>query len=256
MSMFSGLFGGSSSGGISHGANGPTAIQPNPTAATQQPTSNTQQPAGQQQTANDQQQQSPADSSLDSLKAFWQPVVDAEGKPVAAQVDPTAATLFSFDPKVVQESSRKLDFTSGLDPELVTKALGGDQAAFMATLNHAVQNAVTAVTLNTGNMINQGVNTNNQRFKELLPTQIKRVQLDQTTSANPIFQHDAVAPLVNALKSMHFAKNPNANPADVQAQVEGLLQGLSTAVYETTAPGIASKKAATAGEQDWSSFLD
>lgn len=243
MSVFGNLFG--NGGGISHGANGPQPVAVTPTQQSATPNTSTAPAAT----------ETPQGSPLDALKAFWDTPKDAEGKPLAPEVDPTSTDIFNFDPVKVSESARKLNFTSDLNPELVQKALGGDAQAFMDVLNHATQTAFTAATLNTGKLINQSHNTNNQRVKSTLPTSIKQVQLDQTATTNPILQHEAAQPLVAALKKMAFAKDPSANPADVTRSVEALLVGLGTAMADATPEAATRRSVAKAGEQDWSSFL-
>lgn len=247
--LFGGIFGGGN-GGIVHG-NGATQaspvsqqVQAAPVAAPAVAGAPEHQVAAK-----------PEGSSLDKLTSFWDTLKDGDGKPVAPAADPTQQSIYNFDPAKVSESARTLDFTSGLDPELVTKALSGDAGAFLQAINHATQTAFAAATINTGKLINEGHVTNNERFKSTLPTQIKKVQLAQTATTNPILQHPAAQPLVEALKSMAFAKNPNANPADVTASVEALLIGLGTAAAENTPEAIQKKQVTAAGEQDWSSFM-
>lgn len=248
MSIFSGLFGGTS--GISHGAGGSTALNQMPQQ--QQPAA---QPAQVPDPATQQAATAAASSPLDALKSFWDTPKDAEGNPLQHAADPTSTDIFNFDPTKVSESARKLNFTSDLNPELVQKALGGDTQAFMDVINHATQTAFTAATLNTGKLINQSHVTNNQRVKTSLPTAIKRVQLDQTQTTNPVLQHEAALPLVAALKRAAFERNPNADPSDVTAQVESLLLGLGTAMAEATPAAQQQRTAAKAGETDWSAFL-
>ena len=247
MSIFGNIFG-NGNGGIAHSSGGSAQLPPAPA-----PQVGEQQTAAPAPTAAPAQQQS---SPLDSLKAFWDTPVDAEGKPVAAPADLTATDIFNFDPAKVTESAGKLNFTANVDPELVSKALGGDQQAFMDVINKATQNAFAAATLNTGKLINQGHVTNNSRFSSTLPTQIRKVQLEQTETTNPILQHAAAQPLVAALKSMAFAKNPNANPVDVTKQVEALMVGLGTAIADATPESTQRKEAAKAGEADWSNYLE
>lgn len=247
--IFSGLFGGA--GGTSHGANGATPIPAFQAPAGAAPVmGGNQQPTGTQPAAP-----TTPDSPLDSLKSFWDTPKDAEGKEVQPTADPLSQSIYNFDPKKITDSARKLDFTSGMNPETITKALGGDPQAFMDAINHAAQTAFAAATLNTGKLINDGHTTNNQRFASTLPTQIKRVQLSQTETSNPILQHAAAQPLVEALKAMAFAKDPNANPADVTRSVEALLVGLGTAIAAETPEAVGTRKRAASQEQDWSSFL-
>lgn len=249
MSIFAGLFGGG--GGIAHGgAGGSAAIPPVPVTADSPADLVANAKAAAAAAAGD-----PISSSLDGLKSFWDTPKDAEGKPLVAPVDPTSTDIFNFDPAKITASAKTLDFTKGLDPALVSQALGGDSAAFMAVINHATQTAFAAATVNTGKMINKSHVDNNDRVRSTLPSAIKRVQLDQTTTINPVLQHEAAQPLVTALKQMAFAKDPNANPADVTKQVEALLMGLGSAMAASTPDAIAARQVVKPGEQDWSTFL-
>jgi hypothetical protein len=260
--MFGNFFGGSnnggaSGGGIAHGAAGPVAVPLNPAPGSQQ---QQQDPVGggtgNNGGNNQQNEPAKASSPLDTLKDFWQNPMDAEGKPIQQPADPTAATIYNLDPAKVSESARKLDFMAGIEPATITKALGGDVAAFMDVINGAVQNSFAAATLQTGNMINTGVSTNNTRFKSTLPSQIRAVQVDQATASNPVLSHPAAAPLFNTLKSFAAAKNPNASPAEITAQVEALLTGFSEAMQAGSPKAQQQAQAAKAGEQDWSSFFE
>lgn len=254
--LFSGMFG-NSSGGIAHGANGATALPApgatNPVNGEQNKlpagASNTDPNAGNTGTGNAE------GSSLDALTKFWDTPKDADGKPVVPGADPLAQTVFNFDHAKVVESAKSLNFTAGVNPELVTQALSGDAKAFLEVINQVSQSAFSAATINTGQMINQGTATNNGRIKASLPRSIKEVQLDQMPASNSVFQHPAAQPLVTALRKMAFAKDPNANPADINESVEALLGGLSVAISDADPAKIEAKAKAVAGEADWSTFL-
>lgn len=249
MSIFSGLFGGA--GGISHGgAGGTAAIPPIPVTADNPADLVANAKAAAATAAGD-----PISSSLDGFKSFWDTPKGEDGKPLVPKPDPTSTDIFNFDPAKITASSKKLDFTQGLDPALVSQALGGDSAAFMAVINHATQTAFAAATVNTGKMINKSHVDNNDRVRSTLPSAIKQVQLSQTATVNPVLQHEAAQPLVTALKQMAFAKDPNADPADVAKSVEALLMGLGSAMAASTPDAIAARSVVKPGEQDWSNFL-
>jgi len=194
-------------------------------------------------------------SPLDEFTKLWQPVTGADGKPIAPAGNTLAEPVFNFDPAKVRESAAKMDFAAGIPPEMMTKALAGDAASMAAAINHAVQQAVVGMTLNTGNLINQAVVANNDRVTASLPTHIKRVQLQDIPNDNPVLSHPAVQPLVETLKRAAFEKDPRANPAEVAASINSYLMGLGVALADTTPAAVAAKAKVTAGEQDWSSFL-
>lgn len=241
----SSIFG--SGGGIAHGPSGATA------APVQQVTTNPgDQPDNTSQTVTTAKS---ADSPLDKFNGFWQTATNADGSPVAAPVDPMATPIFTLDPVKVTASAAKLNFTSGIDQSAVTEAFGDKAPLLMDMLNTVGRQAFVAGTLNTGSMVEHGVKSNNNRFTSTLPKHIKEVQLSQTETTNPVLSHPAAAPLVSALKTMAFAKNPNMSPAEVTSQVEALLVGLGTAMADATPEAKQKVAAANAGETDWSTFL-
>lgn len=192
---------------------------------------------------------------LDDFKSMWQNPTTADGKPAAPAVDPLAQPLFQLDPTKVTESANRMDFMAGVDPAKVQTALSGDPAALAEVINGAVRNAVVGMTLNNGNTLNQALIANNQRVTGALPTHIKKVQLMDAPADNPVYDHPAVAPLVNTLKQFALAKNPNASAADIQAQISGYLGGLATALHDTSPEVVKQNQQAASKEQDWSSFL-
>jgi hypothetical protein len=165
--------------------------------------------------------------------------------------------LFNVDPTRVAESANKLDFLSSVNPDLVTKALGGDPAAFADVINSAVRQAVVGITVNQGQLLNSALAENNQRITSSLPNQLKQVQLNEVGSDNPVFSHPAVAPLVTALKQTAYQKNPNASVGEVNQLVNNYLSGLAVAMQDASPEAVKQKQQAakTAGEQDWSSLF-
>jgi len=194
------------------------------------------------------------DSPLDGFKTFWDNLKDAKGNDVVPAVDPTTQSVYNFDPTKVSESARKLNFVGDLPAELITEALGGGEKAapaLLALINQATQNAVAAMTVQTGKLINDGITTNNERVRSTLPRHIKQVQLDQTGSDNPVLSHPAAAPLVAALKKAAFSRDPNADPAVVNKQVEAYLSTFSEALLTNSPTAVAAKQQASSGETDW-----
>lgn len=248
MSMFSSLF--PTSSGVAHnGGNAQPAAAPVVPVVPAAPAAGDQQPPAAKEVT--------PTSHLDQFAALWETPTTADGKPVQPVADPLKAPVFNFDPKAIQTSASKMDFMTGMAPDLATKALGGDAAALGELINGAVRNAVVGITLSQGNMINQAVVANNERVTQALPRHIKSVQLMEAPTENPVLDHPAVQPLVGALKQMAFAKDPNASPAAVAKTVSDYIAGLGLALHETSPAATAAKAAAAkaSGEQDWSAFL-
>lgn len=216
------------------------------------PNSNQQNPQG---TPSNQQATPPA-SPLDKFTELWHPKKNEKGEPVAPAADPLRQPVFNFDPAKIQATADQMDFTGGVDPELVTKALGGDATAFSDVINQAIRTAVVGMTVNSGNLINTALASNNERITAQLPTHIKKHQLQQQSpDDNPVFNHPAAQPLVQTLKQLALAKDPNANVADINMQIAQYLTGLSEAVLEADPTRVKVREAQKPKEQDFSIFL-
>lgn len=194
-------------------------------------------------------------SALDQFKDLWQNPTNAEGKPVV-YTDPLAQPVLQFDPAKIQESAAKLNFTSGLAPELLTKALSGDVQAFADILNSVARAAVTGVTVNTGQVVNAALATQSQRLQEALPSHVKRVQLAQQPVDNPILEHPSVQPLMNALKQAEFNKNPSADPAEVHKKVSDYLVTFASTLVNNDPKTVQQAQQKAAGEMDWDAWAD
>jgi hypothetical protein len=240
------IFGGGNSGGASGTPAPAPAPAPAPPAPSPAPAAPAPDPAN------------PV-SHLAQFEGLWQTATDANGKPIPIAADPLAQPTFQLDPAKINESIGKIDFAASIPPETLGKiSAGGQEAvtAFAEALNIGLRNAVAGLTLSQGQMLNQAIAANNQRITTSLPAHIKRTQLLDSAEDDPVFKHPAVQPLVNSLKQMQLAKNPNASAAEINALVANYIRGLGAAVHETSPEVVNSRKQQAKGEQDWSSFLE
>lgn len=204
----------------------------------------------------------PANSSLDPFKDFWNTPVDAQGKPVQT-ADPLATPIFNLDPTKIREQASTLDFVKDIKPELLEGLVQNgnlNTAGLLELINAVQQNAFTAATLSIGNMVNSGIDGNNKRLKMALPGVINGVALNNLPAGdNPVFNHPAVQPLVHALRTAAYSKNPSARPDDVATQVNSYLTGLTTAIAESKS-GAANRAAGNSADgtpvkTDWDNYF-
>lgn len=193
-------------------------------------------------------------SPLDQFTKMWDTPLTSDGKPAPMPVDPLRAPIVNFDPTKITESANKMDFASSVNPELVAKALSGDTAAFSDVINQAIRNAVVGMTLSNGQLLNNAINTNNERITSQLPTHIKQVQLRESTEENSVFNHPAAQPLVQSLKQLAFAKDPNASVADINDQISKYLTGFAAAVVDAQPQNVQQRQQTAAAETDWMKY--
>lgn len=227
---FSSLFGGSPQGGIQHNGGG-ARVTPQPAVNPQgQLTSGAGDAVGAGgQPANNEPKPDPLNSHLEEMARVWQPATTADGKPLPPQADPLAQPLFQFKPDDVKKAASNLDFTSNLNPELVTKALGGDAAAFLECLNGVAQTAFTAQTLNMGNVLNDGFNRHGRAIDAALPTRLRNHAVATARSEDPILSSPALVPVIQTMKTFIAAQQPGLSPEQIQAAAENYVKGIGAA---------------------------
>lgn len=172
----------------------------------------------------------PEGSALDGFTDFFK--VDPKKAPPK---DPLLEPLLSMDPKILAERIGKMDFTQGLAPELVQKALAGDAKAFMDAQNHTSRAAFAAAFQALTGVMEGAIKKNNDRFGSSLEGRFRKFQIGSAQSTNPVLNHPAVQPVLASLREMFAQQNPEMHPTDVAKKAEewfiassGALQDLDT----------------------------
>lgn len=246
---FTSLFGGQGAGGIEHSGGGKTTPLPVNDPQQQLSTGNQPQQKTAEQLAAEQTAADPLNAHLADLSTVWNTAKTADGKPVAPQADPLSQPLFSFKQEDVLASAKKLDFTSQVNPELAAKALGGDAGALQEYVNGAIQTAFAAMTLNTGNLLNDGFQRHGKAFDAALPTRLRNHEVANRISDDPVLSHPAVVPIINAMKATIASQQPHMRPDQIQAAAENYVKGLGTAINLQETKTVTKKE--EAGQVDW-----
>lgn len=230
--IFSNLFGGGSgsgtgSPGIVHNPGG--RVQATPTVNPQQQLTAAP-PAPAPAATPAAPAPSPMDSQLEKLRATWNTQTTADGKPVAAPADPLYQPLFQVKGEDVAKAANGLDFTTGIQPELAQKALGGDMEAFKECLNSVARAAFTGVTINSGNLMNDGFSRHSQAIDAALPTRFRNHEIINSKPENPILSDPGMAPMVASVKAVLARNNPGMSAEQVNARAEEYFSTFATAM--------------------------
>lgn len=216
----------------------PAMQQANPGAAATVPAAGTSAATTTQAAAN----------PLDDIAALWQ--TDPNSKPV---VDPLAAPLFNTDPAKIAEAAGKINFVSQLPPDLVAKAMSGnDPQAFMQVINAAVQRGVATSSQLNAATIEQATQQNNARVMQTLPGRVRQIQLDAMVSEDPVLASPAAQPFLQLARQHVQMKNPGMSAAEINRRAESVVTGFATAL---TAPAAAAaQQASNPAGTDWDSW--
>lgn len=144
------------------------------------------------------------------------------------------APLFSMDNAKVAEAMKGASFTGGLDPQLLQRAMSGDQAAFGDVLNSVARTVMHQSVLMMQNMVQEGVGAYNGRLSKHLPNQFKQFAAKEQIGSKPNMQHGAVQPLLAAVVQQAMNANPNLTVAQATGQAEGYLKAFATHMASTT----------------------
>lgn len=189
----------------------------------------------------------PVPNALDEFTPLWQ-----NDPNMQRPVDPMAAPLFQTDPAKIAAAAGKMDLVGAIDPDLMTKAMSGqDPNAFANVLNQVAQRTLaTSAQLNAAT-IEQATSRNNARISDSLPGRVKQIQLDALQADNPALQHPASQPLLQLVRAQVQMKNPGMSAVEINQQAERALLGFANQVV--TAPQEAAIQQATAGT-DWDTW--
>lgn len=185
-------------------------------------------------------------SPLDSFNKLW------ETAPVDANAPPEPGKLFSSaDPVKMLASARKVDFAKAIPQELLAKmAAGGADSitAFQAALNEVGQRAYAQATLAATQIADASIKNYSDGSASRLPSLIKQHSVAETIrNSNPLLQHPAAAPILDALQSQLTVKYPQASVKEIEAFASEYLKAFSAA-----ANPVAEVK--TPASEDWSVY--
>lgn len=178
-----------------------------------------QQPGQQQQPTGGEQQPGQQNSPLDAFADLWK--TDPNKTPNPASQDPWAEPLFATDPAKIREAAGKMNFLEHVSPELMQKAMSGnDPQAFMQVINSVGQSTLaaalqigTATTEHAGKQIGD-------RFNKALPGRFKDMQIEGAQPSDPRLQHPAVQPMLKFARNQVKQMYPDATPQEIQAKSE------------------------------------
>lgn len=189
----------------------------------------------------------PANQNLDGAR-LGDPTGKPEGSPMDAfkdifKIDPTKQApkdplkepLLSLDPAKIAEAVNKMDFTKGIDPALMQKALQGDVASLGQVVNQAARNSYMGSFQAITGILERAISVNNERFGNSLDGRFRNFQVNSAQSKNPVLNHDSVKPVLASLRSLIAQQNPTMHPEAVATQAEEyfLTMGKSLASLNT-----------------------
>lgn len=217
MSLFQSLFGKDAA-----------PANPNPTA----PAPGTPTPPANVNTDNKTDDGTPV-SPLDNFKDLWQPAKTEDGKP-----DPSA--FFQLQPEKLNEIASKLDFSKAVSPDTLKKiSAGGEEAAaaFLEAMNNVGKLAVVQSIAASNNMSKMTFDKTREVITGGLGEQIRNHAASEALRKSiPEANHEAFAPLLEALKTQFAAKYPKASAEEIATHSKDYLDSIAKAMAANSEP--------------------
>ena len=260
MSLFNTLFGGNQGQQQTQATNGQPAQQGVQQTQTQvqQGQAQSQQQAVQANTGTAQQAAAgtaaQSGSPLDNYLAIWQNA--STGQDQKQQVNQLQADVVPLGAEQLQALQQKVstvNFLGGVNPEVITAALGGDANAFSSVINSAVQQALLQSVRLNGAMINGGFRSRTAAIMDAVPQHVQQaLTISQIRQDNPIFNNPAARGILGALESNLAANHPDMTPQQASQVAQRFLQDFASELGGKQ-PEAQTGNIQSGGSIDWSS---
>lgn len=163
------------------------------------------------------------------------------------------APSFKLDPKVLGEVSASMDFTKGVNPELITKALAGDAKSLIEVMQSVGRNSYSAslehATTLTETHLGQRAAFEGQRVDQGVRKQLTTDAL----STAPSYDHPVVKAELNRVADMFAKANPDASPQQIAKAAQKHITDLSAALNPATKSNVSDNTDAQG--MDWTKYL-
>lgn len=176
--------------------------------------------------------------------------------PKEGEVPQQVGVFGNLDPKKVQETVSRANFTQVVTPELLAKAQqGGEEGvkAMLTAMNAMAQQVLAQSTMASTKMIDHALGKNRENFLGELPSHLnKHIVANQLRADNPALNNPAVQPLIKAMEQQFVNKYPNATPTEITQMATNYIAGLGQVF--SPAP-MSQESTQNKGETDWTNFV-
>lgn len=175
-------------------------------------------------------------SPLANYKDIWQA---PQSKISSADLVPSIVA----DPAQMAAAAAKMDFSKAMNPELVTKALGGDQGAFLAVINSAVQAGFAQAATASVNITTAALKAQSEAFEtKYAPNMLRNASISDAVSSSVALASDpAAAPIVDAVRRQLSNVYPNATATEIAEHTNKYMQEFAAKAVELAGGKIQSK---------------
>ncbi len=161
------------------------------------------------------------------------------------------APQFKLDSTVINDVSGKMDFTKGVDPEVLSKATNGDVSAMMQVIKTVGQNSYKAAIEHGTALTDTFITQRGEYEKSQISNGVRSQLTNNELSSAPNYSHPVVKAELNRVAAGFARANPDASPSEVAKAAQKYIQDLQMALNPTD-PTVSKGK----DEMDWPRYLN
>ena len=170
----------------------------------------------------------------------------------ANKSQPDGPPSFNLDPETLTKVSGSLDFTQGIDPDLLSKATSGDSQAFLKIINQVGQRSYQAALHHGTTLTDKYVGARSEYDRKALPGHVRQSLTDHALSSIPNATHPVIKQQLKMISTQMQAANPDASPEEIAQAASKYIQDLAGALNPSQS---ASKSTDSADEMDWAAYM-
>lgn len=140
------------------------------------------------------------------------------------------APAFTIDPKVMDSVVSSQDFTQGIDPEVMQKAMSGDAQSMIQLIQNVGRNSYRAAIEHGGMLTDKFVGASLAHNGKSLGNKVRQELTTNALSSTPNFQHPVVKKQLTEIAQRLQQANPDATPQEIADAAKQYLTDLATAL--------------------------
>lgn len=167
----------------------------------------------------------PTNTEVDPAKV-WQSLftpTEPTKSAIPQESGKTAASAWDTSNEALGAKFDGVNFSGLLDPELATKALGGDAQSLLSLINTAATAASMYAVKHSLDTSKLGVEEFGKSFKQTIPDDFRKLSIDSALGADPLLSRPELRPVVDMVVNHITAKFPNATIEDYKKGVQDYL---------------------------------
>lgn len=150
----------------------------------------------------------------------------------ATKKEDNVAPSFSLDPAVLADVSSKMDFTRGLNPELMKKAQDGDAVAMLQLINEVGRNSYRASLEHNTKLTETHLAQRSEFESRRVQEGVKQQLTSDALSSNANYNHPVIKQELNRI-ARDFANSPeyaDASPQQIASAAKKYLDDIHNAM--------------------------